>query len=181
MKTTFFEAIHMNYLIKMTPVCLLTTLSMTSYAQTIKSAINSEAASRVKVLNLESEEQSKQGLNYVKGGAYKYTLTYQDITMKDVDGDGVKDAVAMLYYCEYTNCHPTTRIADLVVFKGAKKNQFTKIDTMPLGSHGKIKSINKGLIKTTIQSYAAGDASCCPSIEDSRSYKVKNKKLYRVE
>lgn len=171
----------MNYLVKTAAVCLLTTLSLPSYAQTIKSAINSEAASRVKILNMESEQEFKDDPYYVAGGAYKYTLTYQDITIKDVDADGVKDAVAMLYYCEYTNCHPTTRIADLVVFKGGKKNQFTKMDTIPLGSHGKIKSIDNGLIKVTIQSYQAGDASCCPSNETSKSYKVKKNKLVEVK
>ena len=143
----------MSYLYKSTALCLLTTLSMTSYAQTIKSAVDSEAASRVKILNMESETDSKQEPNYVEGGAYRYMLTYQDMTMKDVDSDGIKDAVAMLYYCEFTNCHPTTRIADLVVFKGLKRNQFAKMDWMPLGSHGKIKSINREFPKLCVTAY----------------------------
>ncbi len=171
----------MNHLIKIAAAGLLTTLSMASYAQTLKSAVDSEAVSRVKALNIQSEKESKQEPSYVEGGAYKYTFTYQDITMQDVDSDGIKDAVAMLYYCEFTNCHPTTRKADLVVFKGLKNNQFTKLGTAPLGSHGKLKSVNKGVMNVTISSYAQGDASCCPSKDSTRSYKIKKKKLVKVK
>ena len=45
----------MNYLFKLTAACLFITLSINSYAQTIKTAINSEVTNNVKFLNLESE------------------------------------------------------------------------------------------------------------------------------
>ncbi len=171
----------MSSLTKIAVTCLLTTLSITSYAQTIKSAVNSEAARKVKILNSESERDFKPDPDYLADSAYKYTLTYQDTVMKDVDSDGIKDAVVLLYYCEATNCHPTTRTADLVVFKEHKKNQFIKVDSAPLGVHGKIKSINNGIINVSAFYYRADDASCCPSNEILRSYKIRNKKMSKVQ
>lgn len=171
----------MSYLIKMTALGLLMTLSVTSYAQTLKSAVNSEALSKAKILNAETEKGNKKIFDDMQDDAYKYKLTYQDITMKDVDADGIKDAVTLLYYCEITNCHPTTRTVDLVVFKGNKKNQFTKLGSAPLGVHGKLKDINNGIINVSAFYYKAEDASCCPSSEYSRSYAIKNNKLFKVQ
>ena len=55
----------MNYLFKLTAAYLFITLSITSYAQTIKTAINSEVTNNVKFLNLESEKHFVPSADYV--------------------------------------------------------------------------------------------------------------------
>lgn len=170
----------MKYLIKITAVCLLTTLSMASYAQTIKTAISSEAASSVKFLNLQSKKYFVPDSEYPEDTAMRFDFATQSVVMKDIDSDGIQDAVALLYYCEETNCHTTTRSVDLVVFKGLGKNQFTKLGSAPLGIDANIKSINNGVIKVTSYGYGEDDPSCCPTDEITMSYKIKNKKLVNI-
>lgn len=100
--------------------------------------------------------------------------------MKDVNADGIQDAVVLLYYCEKTNCHPTTVSVDLVVFKGLGKNQFTKLGAAPLGATAKINSINNGVINVTSYRYRESDAGCCPTDKAITSYKIKNNKLVKL-
>ena len=171
----------MNYLIKITAACRLTTLSVTSYAQSLNAAIKKEAASGVKLLNLESKKYFVRDANYLEDEAMTYTFDNQKIVMKDVNSDGIQDAVALLYYCEDTNCHATTKSVDLVVFKGLGKNQFTKLGSIPLEFNAKIKSVNKGVIKVVSYSFKDDDPGCCPSKESPRSYKVKNGKLVKAK
>lgn len=170
----------MKYLIKITTACLLTTLSITSYGQTIKAAISNETASNVKFLNLESKKYFVPDAGYPEDAAMRFDFATQSVVMKDINSDGVKDAVALLYYCEETNCHTTTRSVDLVVFKGLGKNQFTKLGSVPLGVDAKIKSINNGVIKVTSYGYGEDDPSCCPTDTITMSYKIKNKKLVKA-
>lgn len=170
----------MNYLIKLTAACLLTTLSITSYAQAVKTAINSEVTTNINFLNLESEKHFVPSEDYTEEEALKFAFNNQKTVMKDVDADGIQDAVVLLYYCEKTNCHPTTVSVDLVVFKGMGKSQFTKLGAAPLGASAKINSINKGVINITSYSYGENDAGCCPTDKTTTSYKIKNKKLVKV-
>lgn len=171
----------MHYLTKVAALCLLTTLSITSYAQTLKAAMSNETTSNVKFLNLESEKYFVPDAEYPEDAAMRFDFAAQSVVMKDVDSDGVQDAVALLYYCEETNCHATTRSVDLVVFKGLGKNQFTKLGSIPLGVDAKIKSISKGVIKVTSYGYGEDDPSCCPTDELAMSYKIKNKKLVKLD
>lgn len=170
----------MNYLIKITAACLLTTLTITSYAQTIKAAVSSETANNVRFLNLESKKYFVPDADYPEDAAMRFDFATESIVMKDIDSDRVQDAVALLYYCEETNCHTTTRSVDLVVFKGLGKNQFTKLGSVPLGIDAKIKSINNGIIKVTSYGYGEDDPSCCPTDTSIMSYKIKNKKLVKI-
>ena len=48
----------MNYLLKLTATCLFITLSTASYAQTIKTAINSEVTNNVKFLVVSYVEET---------------------------------------------------------------------------------------------------------------------------
>lgn len=170
----------MNYLIKVTAACLFTTLSITSYAQTVKTAINSEVTNNVKFLNLESEKYFVPSADYTEDEALKYAFHDQKTIMKDVNADGIQDAVVLLYYCEKTNCHPTTVSIDLVVFKGLGNNQFTKLGAAPLGATAKINSINNGVINVTSYRYGESDAGCCPTDKATTSYKIKNNKLVKI-
>lgn len=170
----------MNYLIKVTAACLLTTLSITSYAESLNAAINKETASSVKLLNLESKKYFVRDANYLEDEAMKFYLDNKEVIMKDVNSDGIQDAIALLYYCEETNCHATTKSVDLVVFKGLGKNQFTKLGSASLESNAKFKSVNKGVIKVISYSFGDTDPGCCPSKESLRSYKIKNGKLVKA-
>ena len=170
----------MSYLIKITAACLLTTLSVTSYAQSLNAAINKEAASGVKLLNLESKKYFVRDADYLEDEAMKFDLDNKEVIMKDVNSDGIQDAIALLYYCEETNCHATTKSVDLVVFKGLGKNQFAKLGSASLESNAKIKSINKGIIKVVSYSFGDTDPGCCPSKESLRYYKIKNGKLVKA-
>lgn len=170
----------MNYLIKAAALCLLTTLSITSYAQTLKAAISSETTSNVKFLNLESEKYFIHDSEYLENEAMRFTFDNQSMVMKDVNSDGILDAVTLLYYCEETNCHATTKSVDLVVFKGLGKNQFTKLGSASLGVAAKIKSVDNGVISITSYAYGEDDPSCCPTDELTMSYKIKNKKLVKI-
>ena len=170
----------MNYLIKLTAACLFTTLSITSYAQTVTTAINNEVTNNVEFLNLQSEKYFVPSVDYAEDEALKYAFHNQKTIMKDVNADGIQDAVVLLYYCEKTNCHPTTVSIDLVVFKGLGKNKFTKLGAAPLGAAAKINSINNGVINVTSYRYGENDAGCCPTDKVTNSYKIKNKKLVKI-
>lgn len=170
----------MNSLIKLTAVCLFTTLSITSYAQTVTTAINNEVTNNVKFLNLQSEKYFVPSADYAEDETLKYDFDNQKTIMKDVNADGIQDAVVLLYYCEKTNCHPTTVSIDLVVFKGLGKNQFTKLGAAPLGAIAKINSINNGVINITSYRYGENDAGCCPTDKATTSYKIKNNKLVKI-
>ena len=169
----------MNYLIKITAACLLTTLSVTSYAQSINAAINKETTNNIKILNINDKKLARD--NGYEDSAMKFDLDNKEVIMKDVNSDGIQDAIALLYYCEETNCHATTKSVDLVVFKGLGKNQFTKLGSASLGANAKIKSIDKGIIKVISYSFGNDDPGCCPSKESPKSYKVKNGKLVKAK
>ena len=171
----------MNYLIKITAACLLTTLSVTSYAQSLNTAIKKEVASGVKLLNLESKKYFVRDADYLEDEAMKFDLDNKEVIMKDVNSDGIQDAIALLYYCEETNCHATTKSVDLVIFKGIGKNKFTKLGSASLGLKAKIKNINKGIINVVSYEYGDEDPGCCPSKQSSKSYKITNGKLIKVK
>ncbi|WP_352339598.1 hypothetical protein [Psychrobacter sp. 16-MNA-CIBAN-0192] len=121
-------------------------MSVTSYAQSIKTAINQEMTSNVKFLNLESEKYFIYDAEYLDSEAMKFAHNGEDIMMKDVNSDGVKDAIVLIYYCEETSCHTTTHSTDLVIFKGLRNNQFVKLGAASLGVNAKIESVNNGII-----------------------------------
>ena len=171
----------MNYLIKITAACLLTTLSVTSYAQSLNTAIKKEVASGVKLLNLESKKYFVGDSYYPEDEAMTYAFNNQKIVMKDVNYDGIQDAVALLYYCEETSCHGTTKSAELVVFKGLEKNQFTKVGSASLGVSAEIKNKKNEVISVTSYGYADDDPFCCPTDKITLSYKMKNGKLIKAK
>ena len=170
----------MNYLVKATAICLLTTLSITSYAQSIESAIKKEVASKVNILNV-NERKITLDAGYAQDEAYKYDTEGQKIVMKDINSDGIKDAIVLLYYCEKTNCHMTTKSVDLVVFKGLGKNQFTKLGSASFEVKAKINGINNGVIGITSYNFGENDPHCCPEEETKESYKIKNGKLIKIK
>ena len=170
----------MSYLTKATAICLFTTLSITSYAQSIESAIKKEVASKVNILNV-NERKITLDAGYAQDEAFKYDTEGQKIVMKDINSDGIKDAIVLLYYCEKTNCHMTTKSVDLVVFKGLGKNQFTKLGSASLGLKAKINSINNGVINVVSYDYGKTDPGCCPEKETKKSYKIKNGKLAKIK
>lgn len=171
----------MNYFIKIITAIVFATLSINTYAQTIKTAINSEAANNVKFLNMESKKYFVHDAEYPEFEAMGFTFDNQKTIMKDVDFDGTQDAVSLLYYCEETNCHPTTKSVDLVVFKGLGKNKFTKLGSASLGVNAKINNIKNGVISITSYGYGESDPSCCPTDESKMLYKIKNKKLVKLD
>ena len=171
----------MNYLIRATALCLLTSLSITSYAQTLKAAISNETASSVKFLNMESDKYFVHDAEYPESEAMRFAFDNQKTIMKDVDFDGIQDAVSLMYYCEETNCHPTTKSVDLVIFKGLGKNKFTKLGAAPLSVSAKINKIKNGVIYVNLYSYGENDPSCCPTDESTMLYKIKNRKLVKID
>lgn len=181
MKTTFIKDIDINNLIKIIAACLLTSLSVTSYAQSIKTAISQEMTSNVKFLNLESEKYFVHDAEYLDGEPMKFAHNGEDIMMKDITSDGIKDAVVLLFYCEETSCHTTTHSTDLVIFKGLRNNQFVKLGAASLGVNAKIESVNNGIINVTSYGYGEDDPGCCPTEEVSRSFKIKNDKLAEIQ
>ena len=163
---------------KTTAICVLTTLSITSYAQSVSVAINKETANKTKILNINEKKQARA--NGYEDEAMNFVFDNKEIIMKDINSDGIQDAIALLSYCEEASCHATTKSVDLVVFKGLGKNQFAKLGSASLESNAKIKSINKGIIKVVSYSFGDTDPGCCPSKESLRSYKIKNGKLVKA-
>lgn len=172
--------IRMNRLTKTISACLLASLSITSYAQTIKTAINDEVTSNVKFLNSESEKYFVYDADYPDNKPMAFSSNGQKTIMQDIDSDGIKDAIILFYYCEKVNCHATTKSVDLVVFKGAGKGQFTKTGSASIGLDAKIKSVKNGVINVTSYDYGESDPGCCPSDESTISYKVQNNKLVEI-
>ena len=171
---------YMSYLVKITAACLLTSISITSYAQILETAINTEVANNVKFLNLESKKYFVSDADYPDNEPMIFSSNGQKTIMQDVNSDGVKDAVMIFYYCEETNCHATTKSTDLVVFKGLGKGQFTKLGSAPLGLDAKIRHIKNGVINITSYEYGEFDPGCCPSEETSISYKIQKNKLVEI-
>lgn len=171
----------MNYIVKISALCLFTLFSITSYAQTIKTAINDELASNIKFLNLESAKNFVYDADYPDNEPMKFTSNGQETIMRDINSDGIKDAIMLFYYCEETNCHATTKTVDLVVFKGLGNSQFTRLGSAFVGLNAKIKSVNNGIINVIEYSYGEDDPSCCPSEEFEISYKVKENKLVEID
>lgn len=169
----------MNYLMKTTAICVLTTLSITSYAQSVSVAINKETANKTKILNINEKKQARA--NGYEDEAMNFVFDNKEIIIKDINSDGIQDAIALLSYCEETSCHATTKSVDLVVFKGIGKNQFTKLGSASLGLNAKIKNINKGVINLISYDYGDEDPGCCPSKQSSKSYKITNGKLMKVK
>ncbi len=169
----------MNYLMKTTAICVLTTLSITSYAQSVSVAINKETANKTKILNINEKKQARA--NGYEDEAMNFVFDNKEIIMKDINSDGIQDAIALLSYCEEASCHATTKSVDLVIFKGIGKNKFTKLGSASLGLKAKIKNINKGIINVVSYEYGDEDPGCCPSKQSSKSYKITNGKLIKVK
>lgn len=172
----------MNFLLKVTASVLLTaTFSISVQAQTLKSAISQEVANNVKFLNLESEKAFIQDSEYLDYEPMQFSLLNQRIAvMKDVNTDGINDAIVLLSYCEKTSCHPTTNSTDLVVLKGLGKNQFKRLGSASLGVNAKINNVNKGIINLTSYEYGDDDPGCCATKETKRNFKIKNSQLVEV-
>ena len=62
----------MNYFIKIIAAIVFATLSINTYAQTIKTAINSEAANNVKFLNMESKKYFVHDAEYPEFEAMEF-------------------------------------------------------------------------------------------------------------
>ncbi|MDE4455274.1 hypothetical protein [Psychrobacter sp. DAB_AL62B] len=169
----------MNYLMKITAICLLTTLSIASYAQSINVAINKEVAKNIKLLNIDEKKEARK--NGYEDEAMNFVFDRKEVVMKDLNFDGIQDAIALIYYCEETSCHATTKSVNLVVFKGLGKNQFTKLGSAFLGLNAKIKNINKGVINVISYDYGDEDPECCPSKQSLKSYKITNGKLVKAK
>ena len=129
---------------------------------------------------MESEKIFIQDSEYLDNEPMVFDFNDQNIVMKDINADGINDAIALLFYCEKTSCHGTTHSSDLVVFKGLGKNQFKRLGSVPLGVNAKINNVNKGVINLTSYEYGDDDPGCCATKETKRNFKIKNNQLVEV-
>jgi hypothetical protein len=103
----------------------------------------------------------------------KRTFTLEDIvSYGDLNKDGIKDAVGSLKVT-VPNSGNFSYLVTLTNQNGTAKNLSAEF----LGAQVKVKSITikpDAAIEVSLQQYRPGDADCCPSIELSRTYKLRS-------
>ena len=92
----------------------------------------------------------------------------------DLNKDGVKDAIASLKVT-LPNSGDVSYLVTVVNENGIPKNTSAEF----LGPQVRVKTIAikpDGAIGATIQQFRPGDPACCPSLELTRTYKLRNPK-----
>lgn len=147
------------------------------FAQNLDEAIAREIAKTEKILNYESAEQFKP--SYPADEPYRYVLDNNLVTLQDLNGDKIKDAIVSLEYCEEANCHLTTHSFYLAIFQGLGSNQYRLLINKEIGLTGNVKVIN-GKIIVTSYDFKDSDPHCCPSLRKTTSYKIKDRVLTKI-
>lgn len=112
-----------------------------------------------------------EGKPFVEGGASRPTVTFIDpfFAFGDLNGDGVEDAAVTL--AENSGGSGTfIYLAAVVLQDGAPVNVATQL----LGDRVQIKSmtVEAGEVVVTLATFAADDPLCCPSLEETRRYRL---------
>ncbi|WP_461343604.1 hypothetical protein [Brevundimonas sp. GN22] len=96
--------------------------------------------------------------------AYKHQVDQIEIYRRDLDGNGISDAVAVIYACEEQNCHSTTRSTHIGLLY-ANANSFEVAHFERYDLRAKIVDLwgADGLV-VEAKDYGPNDPSCCPSL-----------------
>lgn len=158
-----------------------TTATMTSAASTTASTVEQFAAARPpltveKLKNTEYYFLAKGPIKLVNG-TYEDKVTRRTYTLSevvaygDINKDGVKDAVTALKVTIPETGNFSYLVA-LVNEAGAPKNVSVEF----MGPQVQVKTLKvkaDNAIEAVMGQYQAGDPECCPSIEITRTYKLR--------
>lgn len=162
---------HLNFLTIYLVLLISFSISVSGQTKFQKTALNKliadYASKTIKLLNKNKE-------------SYKYTLDNKNIFFSDLDGDGDFEAIAELFFCEKSNCHPTTKSSELVIYLN-DNGKYSFVASKGFSLFGKVNSIEDGKIKIDVYSLDEDDPQCCPEIKRKEIYALKNKKLVKIK
>lgn len=144
--------------------------TVTVFSQKENTALNSAITQYSKII-------LKQLLKSERMGRYK--IENKNTFFADVDGDGDFDAVTEIFFCESSNCHPTTQVSKLVIFIN-QNNKYSFLTDKTFRVYGKINSINNGRIKVDVFGFGEDDPQCCPSLQRQESFILKGRILVKT-
>jgi hypothetical protein len=114
----------------------------------------------------------------------RYKVENKNTFNSDVDDDGDFDAVVEIFFCEYSECHMTTKSSKLAVFLNndgvyhftAEVSFTEKVSAL----YGKINSVEGGKVAVDIYDIPEGGPQCCPELERFETYLFKKDRLIKV-
>ena len=148
-----------------------------AHALTIDQAVKQYQNKSLRSINAENIADAKKAGD---DEPYIYEADTIQILKKDLNGDGVLDYVVSINYCEKTNCHLTTHVNEVAVFLGQKDKQVKFFDSISAAYQPDIKIVKNNSIQIIDRQYGDDDPSCCPSIKETRTYKIVKGQLLRV-
>jgi hypothetical protein len=111
---------------------------------------------------------------------FKFKVENKNIFYDDLDNDGDFDAVVEIFFCEESNCHPTTSWSELIVYLRNNDN-YSYVASKGFSLFGKINSIKNGKIYIDVYGLDEDDPQCCPQIKNKEIYKLSKEKLVKVK
>lgn len=147
------------------------------HALTLDQAVNQYKNKQLRGINAENIADAKKAGD---DEPYVYKADTIQILKKDLNGDGILDYVVSLNYCEKTNCHLTTHVNEVAVFLGQKNKQVKFFDSISAAYQPDIKITKNNTIQVVDREYGDNDPSCCPSVKETRTYKIVKGELLRV-
>ncbi|MBC7899705.1 MAG: hypothetical protein H7070_06590 [Saprospiraceae bacterium] len=162
-----------NRIILLTCVVMIVVLSVSTSSQTkaqkveINKLIGIYSAKTITALNKNRER-------------FKYKSENKNVFWADINDDGEFDAIAEIFFCERTSCHPTTNSSEVVVFLN-KKGKFTLGGSKGFSLFGKIHSVENGKIKVDVYDLDENDPQCCPELKRHETYSFKSNRLLKVK
>lgn len=140
-------------------------------ATTLQQQVDNHIQTSIKNLNLESKKYATDS-DY-----FKFSLKSKEVITADINHDGIKDKIAVLNFCEETNCHPTTMSTEVAIFIGKKDQKFNFLDSNFFAVTASIHKDKRGRINVHQYDYFEDDGHCCPSRLTKFNLTVKDGKL----
>lgn len=158
-------------------VVLLACSIGTAHALTIDQAITQYKSKQLRSINAENIADAKKAGD---DEPYIYEANTRQMIKKDLNGDGILDYIVPINYCEKNNCHTTTHINEIAVFIGQKNKQVKFLDSISAAYQPDTKIVKNNSIQIIDRQYGDDDPSCCPSVKETRAYKIVKGQLLRV-
>lgn len=149
----------------------------TVHALTLDQAITQYKNKQLRSINAENVAEAKK----IGDEPYIYEANTRQMIKADLNGDGILDYIVPINYCEKTNCHLTTHINEIAVFIGQKNKQVKFFDSISVAFQPDTKIVKNNSIQIIDRDYGDDDPSCCPSVKETRTYKIVKGELLRVQ
>lgn len=109
---------------------------------------------------------------------FKFALNSKEVTMFDINNDGIPDKIVQLSICEESRCNRSTVVTQIAILVGIGKDKYRLADSQTFGIGANINSITpSGELNVEAYGYGNNDPTCCPSIVEKLKYAFRNEKL----